>query len=47
MKCQNDNCTRNATSLNMEYHKDKWLCTFHSNKEIKQGRINKKILKNN
>lgn len=41
-------CTRVATSYPMAYS-DGWLCTFHANKAIKEGRIEKKLnkLKNN
>lgn len=43
MKCQHENCTRDAKIKNLEYHPDKWLCTFHANKEKVAGRINRKI----
>jgi hypothetical protein len=45
MKCQHENCTRDAKIKNLEYHPDKWLCTFHANKEKVAGRINQKINK--
>ena len=41
-KCEHDNCTRNATSNNLEYHPDKWLCTYHANKKVIEGRRNRK-----
>lgn len=43
MNCEK--CKIRATKMNLEYHKDIWLCTYHSNKAVKQGRINKKINK--
>ncbi len=45
MKCQHENCTRDAKIKNLEYHPNKWLCTFHANKEKVAGRINQKINK--
>ncbi len=27
-----------ATSKNAQYHKDEWLCTFHANIKVKEGR---------
>ncbi len=42
MKCEHKNCTRNATSKNQQYHPDKWLCTYHANKVVKEGRLKRK-----
>lgn len=41
-KCEHEKCTRNAVSNNMQYHPDKWLCRYHSNKIIKEGRRKRK-----
>ena len=41
-KCEHDNCTRTATSNNLEYHPDKWLCTYHANKKVIEGRRKRK-----
>jgi hypothetical protein len=43
MKCQHGKCTREARIKNLEYHPDKWLCTFHANKAKTKGRINRKL----
>jgi hypothetical protein len=42
MKCEHKNCTRTATSNNLEYHPDKWLCTYHANKKVVEGRRKRK-----
>jgi hypothetical protein len=42
MKCENDKCTREATTKNQQYHPDKWLCTFHANKAKVDGRQKRK-----
>lgn len=42
MKCEHEKCTRKATVSNSQYFKDKWYCTFHGNKLIKEGRIKRK-----
>jgi len=42
MKCEHKNCTRTATSNNLEYHSDKWLCTYHANKKVVEGRRKRK-----
>ncbi len=47
MKCENGKCTRVATTNNLQYHSNKWLCTFHSNKLIVEGRIKRKNEKRN
>lgn len=47
MECENNNCTRTATIKNQEYHPDKWLCTYHANKEKVKGRLKKKLTKLN
>lgn len=44
MECQHENCTRAATTSNLEYFKDKWLCTYHANIATKEGRRKKRIL---
>ena len=46
MFCEHDNCTRTATTRNLQYHPDKWLCTFHANKEKVKGRLKRKQNKN-
>jgi len=33
--------------MNMEYHPNVWMCTFHANREKKMGRILKKLKKIN
>lgn len=43
MTCEHDNCTRKAVMSNTEYFKDKWYCTFHGNKLIKEARIKRKL----
>jgi len=45
MKCEHENCTRVATTKNQQYHPDKWLCTFHANKEKLKGRYKRKQAK--
>lgn len=45
MKCEHNNCKRTATQSNLQYFKDKWFCTFHANRAIKEGRINRKLNK--
>jgi hypothetical protein len=45
MKCEDKNCTIIATTKNLQYHPDKWLCTYHANKAVKKGRIKRKINK--
>lgn len=47
MKCQKNNCKNTATIMNMEYHPNVWMCTFHANREKKMGRILKKLKKIN
>jgi hypothetical protein len=42
MKCEHEQCTREATRRNQQYHPDKWLCTFHANKAKSEGRQNRK-----
>tara|TARA_R110002167_G_scaffold122149_1_gene300604 strand:+ start:99 stop:245 length:147 start_codon:yes stop_codon:yes gene_type:complete len=43
MECQNKKkCKREATSKNMQYHPDEWLCTYHANKVVKEGRRKRK-----
>lgn len=42
MKCNHENCKRIATRMNQQYHPEKWLCTYHSNKIIKEGRRTRK-----
>jgi len=42
MICQHEKCTRRATSKNLIYHPDNWLCTFHANKIVKEGRRKRK-----
>jgi hypothetical protein len=44
MECENKNCTRTATTKNQQYHPDKWLCTYHANKEKVGGRRKRVIL---
>jgi len=41
-KCDHINCSRMATTINLQYHPDKWLCTYHGNKEKIEGRIKRK-----
>jgi len=38
MKCQNKNCSRTATTSNLEYFKDIWYCTLHGNKATREAR---------
>ena len=42
MKCENEKCTRKATTKNLQYHPDKWLCTYHANKLKIEGRQKRK-----
>ena len=41
-KCEHKNCTRTATTNNLQYHPDKWLCTYHANKAKVEGRRKRK-----
>jgi hypothetical protein len=43
MNCEHEKCTRDATIKNLEYHPDKWLCTYHANKAKLAGRIKRKL----
>ena len=50
MKCEHENCKREATVSNKQYFEGKWYCTFHGNKATKEGseiliRIRDKSLK--
>lgn|GEM_PF-4667268 len=38
MECQNKNCSRTATTSNLEYFKDIWYCTLHANKATREAR---------
>ena len=42
MECEHKNCTRTATTRNLQYHPDKWLCTYHANKAKVEGRRKRK-----
>lgn len=44
MNCEHKNCTRKATTTNIQYFEGKY-CTFHANKATKEGRIKRKINK--
>lgn len=41
-KCEHYNCTRTATRNNLEYHPDEWLCAYHANKKVVEGRRKRK-----
>lgn len=45
LKCEHENCTRDARKRNVIYHPDKWLCNLHSNEIIREVKKNQK--KNN
>jgi hypothetical protein len=42
MKCEKETCTRTATSTNTQYHPNNWLCTYHANLIVKEGRRKRK-----
>jgi len=42
MKCEHENCKREATVSNKQYFEGKWYCTFHGNKATKEGRRKRK-----
>ena len=42
-KCEFGTCKNKSTCMNQHYHKDKWYCSFHSKREVKKGRILKRL----
>lgn len=42
MKCNHENCTKEATVMNRQYFDGIWYCTYHANKKTKECRRTRK-----